>query len=100
MRHELTLTVEYDDDLKQWRVGCLAQWAGQIELARSSTLAPFTTPSDVTHWLDSMWCAWCAPTLGQSASESLHDAYELAVTQASYGGDAVGWRRAGSPSKP
>jgi hypothetical protein len=97
MRHELTLQIEYDDDRKQWTIGCLAQWADQIELARSSVLGPFTAPGDITHWIDSMWLAWIAPTLGQSASESLHDAYELAVTLASSGGVDAGsqprWRR-------
>lgn len=71
----LHLEVSFDDNGARWSVGAISQWADRIELARSSECSPFTTADDVKRWLEAMWKAWTAPTLGCEPSESLHDAY-------------------------
>lgn len=75
MKHTLTLAVSYDDDRARWCVSALSQWAETIELCRSTELSPFASYSDVSVWLHAMFGAWVTPTLGQEASESLHDAF-------------------------
>ena len=75
MQSHLTLEVTFDDSDAKWSIGALSRWDGRIELARSNECSPFTTVADVEKWLLAMWTAWCAPTLGQDVSESLHDAY-------------------------
>ena len=75
MISHLHLEVSFDDSSATWAVGAISQWGERIELARSTTMGPFCTLADVKAWLDAMWGAWCAPTLGSEPSESLHDAY-------------------------
>ena len=75
MKSTLHLEVAFDDDGARWSVGAISHWDGRIELARSSECSPFTTSDDIKRFLDAMWSAWCAPTLGVDVSESLHDAY-------------------------
>lgn len=75
MQHHLTLEVTYDSDEAKWTVGALSRWNGRIELARATQLSPFATAVDVRAWLEAMWAAWCTPTLGVEATESLHDAF-------------------------
>lgn len=71
----LHLEVSFDDEGGTWSVGAISHWGERIELARSSEMGPFCTQRDVKKWLDAMWTAWCAPTLGLEPSEALHDAY-------------------------
>ncbi len=80
MLSTLHVEVSYDDDGGVWAVGAISQWGERIELARSSTMGPFTTMADVKAWLDAMWGAWCSPTLGTEPSESLHDAFTAHLT--------------------
>lgn len=75
MRSYLHLEVVYDDTEKRWEVGVMSKWDDVIEIARSHQCGPFTGYQDVAAFLTAMWNAWCSPTLGHSASESLHDAY-------------------------
>lgn len=77
MRSSLHLEVVWDDESKSWSVGAISSWGDQIELARSHQCGPFTTVQDVWVFLSKMYDAWCAPTLGATASESLHDTYAL-----------------------
>jgi len=75
MRSVLTIEVAFDDAEGRWQLGVMSKWADRLEMVRSEELGPFTTKADVRNWLTGLYDAWCVPTLGGDAGESLHDVW-------------------------